>query len=195
MFGVEAEPELFLERVYPLIMRVEGINHPQIIMSTELLKHIDEQGLWGLIASEAAGIRNGYCEITFVEKLCKSGLIPDVLAVPLRSLFSIWHKYAQFSFDRAALIATGDFNATMRAVMAGEAPKNILDNIDFSDPDCAYMRQAREFLQQTDGITTVFRTAKAISGEWIFYASRYMDLFNFYRSEYFDIMEDYEEDA
>lgn len=195
MFGVETQPELYLDRSYQMYMRVRGIRQPQIIVSTQLLKHIDEQQLWGMIACETAGIRSGYCEIIFVEELCKCGLLPDILAAPLASLFNVWHKYAQFSFDRAALIATGDFNVTMRAILAGEAPENVLANVNFSDPNCAYMEQAREFLQQADGITTVARTAKALSGDGIFYASRYIDLFNFYKSEYYDIMDEYGEDA
>ena len=195
MFGVGTEPELYLDRSYQLSMRAQGIKQPQIVMSTEFLKHLDERELWGMIACVTAGIRSGYCEITFVEELCKCGLLPDILVIPLTSLFNVWHKYAQFSFDRAALIATGDFNVTMRAIMAGEAPKNILANVNFSDPDCAYMKQAREFLQQTDGVTSIARTAKAMSGDGIFYVSRYIDLFHFYQSEYYDIMDEYGEDA
>ncbi len=195
MFGAETVPELFLQRSYTTAVTMMGIEKPLILLSTELLKDIKEEMLWGLIAAEISGIRNGFGEIRFAEWLCDSaGIIPAVISRPLSKLFKEWHKYLQFSHDRAALIAIGDFNKTMCAVLAGEIPMEILMRMDFSDPNCSYMKQSREFLENKGHWTETLRDIKAFSNEGVFYAARYVNLYQFMKNEYWDITEDFMEE-
>lgn len=193
MFDVPVIPEVYLQRTYPLFADMLGADCPMIIISTTFLEEISEKSLWGVLASEMAGIKNGYCSIKFVEWLCNSsaGLIPDVLIAPLQLAFQNWHKYAQYSFDRATLIAAGDFNAVMQEILAGEAPKEVLASIRFDDPNCDYMKQCREFLSNEDKLTSTIRDVKSVFSKNSYYAARYIELFKFYQSEYFDLVEDY----
>lgn len=193
MFGVSAIPEVFLVREYPLMVTITGIERPMLLISTSFLEHVTEEVLWGVMASEMAAVGNGFCQVKLIEWLCKSsvGLLPDTVVQPLLVLFQNWHKYAQYSFDRANLIATQDFNVTMRGVLAGEAPREILDGISFDDPDCAYMKQAREFLKNEGMALEKLRDCKALLGGTDFCASRYLELFQFYQSQYYDLIEEY----
>lgn len=193
LFGVSVMPDIFLVRDYSMMALLAGIEKPIILFSTELLKNLPEDVLWGLIASEMSGIANGFCQIKFVEWMCNSsmGIFPDVITQPLAVAFQNWHKYAQYSFDRAALIATGNFNTAMQIMLAGEAPRETLAALEFDNPGCAYMGQCREFLEDDGRLIKIAKNCNAVFSNTSYYASRYLELFQFYQSEYYDLVEEY----
>lgn len=194
MFGIEVRPEVFLQRAYPMTMQIQGAERPMIIISSQLLERVSEECLWGMLASQVAGIGTGFCEIKFIQWLCSSsaGIIPDSIALPLRGLFSVWHKTAEYTFDRANLIAAEDFNVTMQAVLLGEAPPEVLRTIPFADPNCEYMKQCREYLQNENFLLDKMRDFHVLTSETLAYAARYMSLFQFYNGEYQDLREEWE---
>lgn len=195
MFGAKVAPEIYLQRSYSPFVTMLGIEQPMILVSTELLRQLDEQMQWGLIASKISGIRNGFNEIRFVEWMCNaSGLVPALISQPLDILFQNWHKYLQFSYDRGALVATGNFNATMCIILASQAPMEILKKMDFSNPRCSYMKQSREFLERTGHWTEKIRDYKSFSDAGVYYAARYMNLYQFMQEEYYDLIEDFMEE-
>lgn len=193
MFEVSVIPDVFLVREYSMLMTMTGIEKPMMLVSTEFLENLSEKTLWGILASEVSGIKNGFCEIKLVEWLCNSsiGILPDIVIQPLMVVFRNWHKYAQYSFDRAVLIATGDFNTAMQLVLTGEIPREALESVEFDNPNCEYMKQCREFLENDDKATRMVRNSKALFSDSPFYASRYLELFQFYQSQYYDLIEDY----
>ena len=195
MFEADVMPEVYIQRTYSTEISMLGIETPLILLSTELLKQLDDRMLWGLLASEVSGIRNSFSEIRFVEWICNStGLLPVTITNPLKALFQNWHKYLQYTCDRANLIATGDLNLTMCSILAGEAPMHVLKKMDFNDPECDYMKQSREFLEKTGHWTETVRDYKAFADDGVYYASRYMNLYQFAHNDYYDIVEDFLED-
>lgn len=195
MFNTTCNLSIFLERKYEMSALLSGIKRPYLIISTEFMREMDEDMLWGLIASEVAGVKNGFSTIKFVESLCNmaGGLIPLAISAPLRLMFTNWHKYAEFSFDRANLLATGNMNVTMQTILLGETPVDALKQIDFTDPDNTYMRQCREFLGNNGAIIDKIRDAKSIVGNGLFYATRYIELYKFYQSDFHEIIEEYQQ--
>lgn len=193
MFGVSVLPDVFLTRTYKMMLLMVGAKKPVIMVSTSFLENVSEKVLWGVIASEVSGMNNGFCQIKLIEYLCSSFsfLLPGVAVQSLSMVFRNWHKYAQYSFDRANLIATGDIDVTMQGILAGEAPKKILESIAFHDPNCEYMKQSREFLKNEGTAAEKLRDYKAVFGSQAFYSSRYLELFQFYQSQYYDLVEDF----
>lgn len=193
MFAVPVIPDVFIMRTYQMQVLLMGIQQPVLTISTELLRQMDEAMMWGLMASEMGGIKAGFGEIKLIEWLCNTAgsLLPAGIATPLAVVLQNWHRYAQYTFDRSVLIATGDFNKCMNFILLGEAPMGVLEKIDFLDPNNPYMRQSRAFLEETDWMSNAIRGASAIFSGKAFYASRYMELYDFYHSDYQDIIEDY----
>lgn len=191
MFDAPCIPDVFITRTYPMQAVLTGAHQPVLTISSELLRQLDEDMLWGMMASEVGGIKSGFGEIKLIEWLCQTvgNLLPPGVAQTLQVLLKNWHRYAQYTFDRTTLIATGDLNTTMRFVLLGEAPIEIIKKIDFANPDNSYMRQCRTFLEDKDLVANTLRTANAVLSGGAFYASRYMELFNFYQSDYYDILE------
>lgn len=192
MYGMDCEISVYIQRKYEMSALLSGIKHPILLISSEFLREITEDMLWGLLASEVAGIKNGFGEIKFVESLSKFsyGLLPAIVTEPLKLLFNNWHKYAEYSFDRANLIATGDFNTTMQLILLGEAPTAILRQTDFTDPNCTFMSQSREFMNTEDTVMRVIRDVKSVTNSGLYYASRYIELFKFYQGEYYELLEE-----
>jgi len=193
MFGAPVLPDIFLVRSYRMMLIMVGVKTPLILISTKLLEEISEMALWGIMASEISGMNSGFCQIKLIEYLCNffSGLLPGTVVQPLSMAFQNWHKYAQYSFDRANLIATGDMDVTMQGVLAGEAPRKVLEGMAFHNPNCGYMKQSREFLKNEGTAMEKLRDYKAVFAKQAFYGSRYLELFRFYQSQYYDLVEDF----
>lgn len=194
MFNAPSIPDVFIIRSYPMQAILTGAEQPVLTISSELLRQLDEDMLWGMIASEVGGIKAGFGELKLIEWLCATvgSLLPPGVAPALQVLLKNWHRYAQYTFDRTTLIATGDLNTTMRFVLLGEAPSEIFKQVDFTNPNNSYMRQCRAFLEDKDLVANTLRTANALLSGGAFYASRYMELFNFYQNDYYDILEECE---
>lgn len=195
LFGVEKKPEIFLYRDYSAVTTLKGIDNPMILMSTELINVMSEQALWGIVASSVSAIRTDYCSIRMVEETLSfvKMLVPDLFVSALSELITRWRASAQFSFDRAALMATGEFNIAMQGILAGEMPRKILENIDFSDPDCGYMKQCLRYFSDQGFAMKVARSADTVLEGTAPYASRYLELYNFYKNDFFDLMDEYSE--
>lgn len=194
MFGVEKSFDMFLHRTYDMSALLLGVDKPTVLFSSELIKQLDPTMLFGLVASQVAAQRTGFCEIrTLLWALdFLNGLIPDSITKPLRVLITQWRKYAQLTFDRSALLATGDFNKTMCQILSGETTQEVLRSIDFTDPDCGYMKQCLRYLETDGKAVDVLKGADAVlSG--VSYPMRYLELKKFYEGEYCDLMDDYGE--
>ena len=79
----------------------------------------------------------------------------------------------------------------MQTILTGEAPQEVLETIEFGNPNCEYMKQCREFLENDDKAVKTVRDSKALFSNQSFYASRYLELFQFYQTQYYDLIEDF----
>lgn len=182
LFGVEKKPEIFLERTYDISSKTKGLDNPMILMSTSMLTSVSEQVLWGFVASSVSMLRTNYCVVRMVEECLPIAgmLVPELLLRPLSHLLTKWRASIQLTNDRAALVATGDFNVTVQGMLAGEMPREALERINFTDPDCAYMQQCMQYTHQAGKLAKTVRNLDIISETSIPYATRYLELYKFY---------------
>lgn len=193
MFGVEKTPELFLTRDYSMFGKLQCINRPVILLSTEMVNNLSDRGCWAALASCICGARSGYSQIDMVNWTINAAgvLLPRGVVKTMNGLIDQWKKVTQLTLDRAALLATGDLNTAMEVVLGGEMPPEVLRSIDFANPSCGYMQQCREFAADQGMGKNTLRTLEAVAGEGAMYATRYIELFDFYHNEYEDLMEEY----
>ncbi len=90
-------------------------------------------------------------------------------------------------------MATGDFNVAMQGILAGEMPRRELEDIDFSDPNCGYMKQCLRYFSDQGFAMKVVRSADVVLEGKAPYASRYLELYDFYKNGFFDLMDEYSE--
>jgi len=191
MFGLERAPELFIKRTYSMSSEVQCFNRPMIMLSTELLNHFSDRATWAAIAACASSVRNGYCEIEMMKRTIQNigWLLPNGTAKAMHQMIVQWEKASQLSFDRAALIASGDLNTVMEIILGGDMPLDQMRRIDFSDPSCSYMIQCLEFAEDQGAVMNSIRTLDALYYDEMMPAVRYLALFDFYQTEYQDLLE------
>lgn len=191
MFQIEETPSVYLERSYEYIVTLEGIKNPYIIFTTSYLEGVGEEMLWPVIASEFAGIQSKHAMIKFIDVILKNarGALPFGIDMVLDLAMNNWYRNRAYTYDRAVLLASEDFELTAKHILMGEAADEVLDSIGLGRPDNPYMEQTSEFLQRNgiDGIYQKFSTAFTRS-QWA--ASRYAELYNWYQSgAYHDVLE------
>jgi len=193
MFGLDKTPELFIRRSYNMSAEMRGIKKPVMMLSTEMINNYSERAVWAAIASCACRAKTGYCEIDMIDWTIQvtGMLLPGNTAKMMGALIDQWKKVSQLTLDRAALIASGDLNTAMEVILGGEMPMEVLRSIDFRDPSCGYMQQCREFAADQGNVLNTIRAIDAVYYNKAMLATRYTELFNFYQTEYQDLMEEY----
>lgn len=186
MFGVAKKPEVFFARDYGIYSKTIGIDNPMTLTSLEALTTMSDLALWGFVASSVSMLRTNYCVVRSVENFLPIAklLIPQIAFKPLSFLLAKWRASMELSNDRAALVATGDFNAAIRQMLAGEMPREALERIDFSDPNCEFMQQCKQYADMQAGkIARAARNVNIITNASIPYATRYLELYKFYTND------------
>lgn len=181
MFGTDAIPRVYLERGYDMSVTLAGIKSPFIIFTTSLLEQTDDSMLWAILVSEIAGIEAKHAVIKFVDTIfgLLKGCFPFAIDAALTLAIDSWYRNRAYTYDRAVLLVTEDFEKTAGYILQGEAPKDVLDNIRLDSSGNTYQEQAKEFLQRegTEGLYQKLSTAFS-KKQWN--ASRYMELYNWY---------------
>lgn len=187
MFDVSEAPEVYIERSYDLKVLLDGIESPFLVFTTSVLEQYDDSMLWPLIASEIAGIKTQFAEIKFVDKVLKmfKGTFPFVIDIGLTLALNDWYRCTAYTYDRAFLLASENFELTAKHILFGEVDSTTLDKLHLDQQDNDYYKQSKEFLERSgragvyQKITTVFSRS-----QWA--ASRYIELYNWYFTGKYD---------
>lgn len=191
MFQIEETPNTYLERSYEYKITLEGIKNPYIIFTTSFLEGVGKEMLWPVVASEFAGIQAKHAMIKFIDLILRNarGVLPFGIDMALEFAMNNWYRNKAYTYDRAVLLASEDFELTARYILLGEASDEVLESIGLGQSGNPYMEQTNEFLERRgiDGIYQKFSTAFTRS-QWE--ASRYAELYNWYQSgEYHEVLE------
>lgn len=191
MFHTEEIPDAYMERSYEYQVTLEGIKKPYIIFTTSFLEGVNEDMLWPVIVSEFSGIQAKHATIKFMDLILRNakGALPFGIDMALELAINNWYRSRAYTYDRAVLLASGDFELTAKHILLGDATKEVLDCMQLHKPGNSYLEQTTEFLQRNgaDGIFQKFTTAFS-RNQWT--ASRYGELYNWYQSgAYHDVLE------
>jgi len=133
MLGLEALPESFVAPSRVVNAFTFGSDdRPFLVLSSSLLRVLNERELVAVIAHELAHIKSGHMLYhTLAEMLARgigisaSFLGMGLLSLPLRFLLLSWHRESEVSADRASLLVVDDIDV-MRSLMgklAGLSPQ------------------------------------------------------------------------
>lgn len=147
MFGLEKIPEVYVTRDYNEMVSVYGIKDPFMVFSSEYLRKLDKETLFGILAGQVAAIRCEHHKI-----LCitwgidfAAGFIPfgSFATDPIINDFK---RCRYFTYDRAFCLATKNRALSLRQVLINVVPQNILDRMAFGTEQDAFSKQAQNFL-------------------------------------------------
>ena len=191
MFDVDVAPRVYVDRNYAMTVKLDGMKSPYLVFSSSVLEQYDDGMLWALIASEIAGIKASHATIKFVDNIIQIAkpIFPFAIDVAVTLALNDWYRNKAYTYDRAILLASEDFEMTARHILFGEADLTTLENLHLSQPNNDYYKQAYEFLQRS-GINGVYQKISTVFSREQWMASRYIELYNWYfGGQYEDILE------
>jgi Zn-dependent protease with chaperone function len=144
---LERVPDLYMTQ-FPLANAATiGIEKPVVILNSELVRILDEDGRRAVLAHEAAHVHSGHVlyqtALLILLRVGSSARLPLLAGLPLLAIelaLLEWFRGAELSCDRAAALLTRDPQAVCRALMvisAGEAAEDL--NLD------AFIAQAMDY--------------------------------------------------
>ena len=71
LFGCSTIPEVYLEREYNFVIKLDGIDAPYITYPSAWLEAVDENMLWAVTAGEVAAIQSKHAVIETVDSVLK----------------------------------------------------------------------------------------------------------------------------
>jgi Zn-dependent protease with chaperone function len=144
---LERVPDLYLTQMPLANAATIGTEKPVVILNSELVRLLDDNGRRSVLAHEAAHVHSGHVlyqtALLILVRLGTSARIPFLAGLPLLAIelaLLEWFRGAELSCDRAAALVTRDPLAVCRALMvitAGEAAADL--NLD------AFISQAMDY--------------------------------------------------
>ena len=113
MFGVTKMPEMYIDRSYELIVRLDGIESPFIVFSSSVLEQYDDEMLWGLIVQEVAAINVHFSEIKFVEKIIATSSIEHHAILNACKSQKNQHSIIYLPVDKQGLVSPDDLDKAL----------------------------------------------------------------------------------
>jgi Zn-dependent protease with chaperone function len=152
-------PDLYLTQ-YPLANAFTiGSGKPIVVLNSELIRILDEEGRRVVLAHEAAHIHSDHVmyrtALLILLRLGGAVRLPILAGLPLLAIqlaLLEWSRAAELSCDRAAALVTRDPQAVCRALMvlaAGEAAEDL--NLD------AFIAQGMEYSESGSGLERLTR--------------------------------------
>ena len=151
MFGLETCPKVFVTRNYREMVFVRGVNNPFIIFSSEYLKKLDDETLFGILAGQVAGIRCKHHTIFFITwGLEFAASVVPAGSIVVSGIVNEWLRNRWFTYDKTFALATKNRALSLRQVLLNVMPKNILDQMALGTNQDAFFEQAENFVNMTN---------------------------------------------
>ena len=155
---LEDVPDLYLTQLPFANAATIGVDRPIVVVNSELVRILDDDGRRAVLAHEAAHVHSGHVlyqtAMLILLRLATGVRLPLLAGLPLLAIqlaLLEWFRGAELSCDRAAALVTRDPLAVCRSLMvisAGEAAADL--NLD------AFINQAMDY-EEGSGVEKLTR--------------------------------------
>ena len=156
---LEDVPDLYMTQFPFANAATIGVDRPVVVLNSELVRILDDDGRRAVLAHEAAHVHSGHVlyqtAMLILLRLGTGVRLPLLAGLPLLGIqlaLLEWFRGAELSCDRAAALVTRDPMAVCRALMvisAGEASADL--NLD------AFIAQAMDYSEGGKGLEKLTR--------------------------------------
>jgi Zn-dependent protease with chaperone function len=156
---LEDVPDLYMTQFPIANAATIGIDRPVVVLNSELVRILDDDGRRAVLAHEAAHVHSGHVlyqtAMLILLRVATGVRLPLLAGLPLLAIqlaLLEWFRGAELSCDRAAALVTRDPMAVCRALMvisAGEASAEL--NLD------AFIAQAMDYSEGGKGLERLTR--------------------------------------
>lgn len=179
-FGLEAEPDIYLQREYDETIQIIGLSQPFLLLSSVYLDKLDDVTLYGAMASYVAGIRAQHAKLLFLVWVMQyvAQALPPVINIALKAVMNEWKRCRYYTYDRAFYMATGDADRAYRQMFIQTLPAEMLDRFQLGAPDDDYSAQMKRFFEDGSG-NEIIRQGQSMINESCWLPARYSELQRF----------------
>jgi Zn-dependent protease with chaperone function len=156
---LELVPDLYMTQFPIANAATIGTDRPVVVLNSELVRILDDDGRRAVLAHEAAHVHSGHVlyqtAMLILLRIAGSVRMPLLAGLPLLAIqlaLLEWFRGAELSCDRAAALVTRDPLAVCRALMvisAGEASEQL--SLD------AFINQAMDYSEGGQGLEKLTR--------------------------------------
>ena len=177
-FGLEKVPDIYVMRGYQYETTVFGIDSPKVLINSSVLNDIPEDLIEIFVSSDIAGIKAGHGKLNMLLRMMSTfgDMLPipkEVITVPLM----LWSKQKYYTYDRARMLYSDNFEAVTKLIGYGEAPLEIALETSIDDR----IEQGREFLE-IGGMQGLAKTTMTLSETKPWNTMRVVELNNWVES-------------
>ncbi|MCW3006229.1 MAG: peptidase Ste24p [Solirubrobacterales bacterium] len=159
VLDLDEVPDLYLTQFPMANAATFGTDHPIVVLNSELVRLLDDDGRRAVLAHEAAHVHSRHVlyqtALLILMRLGGSARLPLLAGLPLRAIqlaLLEWYRGAELSCDRASALVTRDPLAICRTLMivaGGEASAEL--NLD------AFVAQAMDYDEAGSGLDRLTR--------------------------------------
>lgn len=183
-FGI-APVKLYLKRSYDFEVECAGYRRPIVILPAALLERDDREIIQGRLFAVTGAVAANHHKLAFLIWAAENlGGVADfpILGEVVKGFFYEWSRARQFTCDRAFLSATENFPLTLKNILYGNVPFEVLENFRFGGDDDDFLEQTRRYLRN-DNPAQMLGKAFGFFSDFAWLPRRYEEVRNFYRRE------------
>ena len=181
MFGLDKVPKVFVTRNYREMVSVIGVSDPFIIFSSEYLRKLDDETLFGILSGQVAAIRCEHHRIVYIAWALEFALsyLPAG-SFAAGTLINNWKRSRYFTYDRAFALATGNRDLSLRQILINVVPQQILDKMKLGTKSDAFAEQVDFFIKGMSNVQTGLLEAVQMFSDKDWLPRRYNEINKFF---------------
>lgn len=183
LFGLNKVPKIFVTRNYREMVSAIGVSEPFILFSSEYLRKLDKETLFGILAGQVAAIRCEHHRIVYIAWALEFGASYFPLpgsSVAVGALINNWKRSRYFTYDRAFALATGNRTLSLRQILINVVPQQILDKMEFGTDCDMFAAQVEFFIKGMSNAQSGFRKAVELFSDKDWLPLRYNEINKFF---------------
>lgn len=181
LFGGSAVRAVYVTREYEYDTFYHGYSHPVAIIPSYLIQRGDNDILRARMLADAAAIAMEHHKLEFLiwvlDTLGGSIPLPLVPEVTHAALYE-WFRSRRYTTDRAVWLATGDLSLSLRNILYGRVPFEMLDQFCFGGEKDTFLAQV-EALEQAKGVSAMASKILGMVQKESWLPNRYSELMKY----------------
>lgn len=181
LFDISEVPNIYLYHSYQFDIKCLGYDNPVMVIPDILLKNADDSILYGRIASAVASIVAEHNKLEFLIWIMEN--FTGIIGIPfastaIRGMLYEWSRAQFYTTDRAFLLATKNYELSLKNILFGEVPMDTLSNFSFGNND-TFDKQVQDFYRK-EKITDIISVINNLTSCEVWIPARYKELKEFY---------------
>lgn len=183
LFGGSVVRAVYVTREYEYDTFYHGYSHPVVIVPMCLIQQGDSEILRVRMLADAAAIAMEHHKLEFLiwvlDTLSGSIPIPLVPEAAHAALYE-WFRSRRYTTDRAVWLATGDLSLSLRNILYGRVPFEMLEQFCFGKERDTFLAQVEE-LEQAKGVSALASKILGMIQKESWLPNRYSELMKYAR--------------